>query len=189
MVSLYRKILVPYDTSKPSDNALQHAIQLVNALLSRGSNSTAGPNSNENAIQIILLHVVEQIHIRIPSLYFSMRILAGKPMKVFYKQVYEEMKNEATKMLNGTKKRIESSITVNSNKRDTKVSSPYVTVIPQVIIGNPAEVIIDIANYKEKVDLIIIGSTGLKGIFKVRVLGSVSRTVSENANCPVMLVH
>jgi nucleotide-binding universal stress UspA family protein len=118
-----------------------------------------------------------------------MRILAGKPMKVFYKEVYEEMKNEATKMLNDTKKRIESSITVNSNKKDTKVSSPYVTVIPEVIIGNPAEVIIDIANNKEKVDLIIIGSTGLKGIFKVRVLGSVSRTVSENANCPVMLVH
>jgi hypothetical protein len=106
---------------------LQHAIQLVNALLSRGSNSSAGPNSNENAIQIILLHIVEQIHIRIPSLYFSMQILAGKPMKVFYKEVCEEMKNEATKMLNHTKKRIESSITVNSNKKDTKVSSPYVS--------------------------------------------------------------
>ncbi|HET7283464.1 MAG TPA: hypothetical protein VFI70_02165 [Nitrososphaeraceae archaeon] len=29
----------------------------------------------------------------------------------------------------------------------------------------------------------------LKGISKIRVLGSVSRQVSENANCPVMLVH
>ena len=188
MVSLYRKILVPYDTSKASDNALQHAIQLVNALLS-GSKISTGSDSNENTIQMILLHVVEQIHIRIPSLYFSMRILAGKPMKEFYKEMYEEMKDEAAKMLNDTKKRIKSSITVNSNNKDTKASSPYVTVIPQIIIGNPAEVIIDIANNKEKVDLIIIESTGLKGIFKVRVLGSVSRTVSENANCPVMLVH
>jgi nucleotide-binding universal stress UspA family protein len=34
-----------------------------------------------------------------------------------------------------------------------------------------------------------MGSTSLKGISKVRVLGSVSRAVSENANCPVMLVH
>jgi nucleotide-binding universal stress UspA family protein len=58
-----------------------------------------------------------------------------------------------------------------------------------VIIGNPAQVIIDIANNKQKVDLIIMGSTGLKGISKVRVLGSVSRLVCENANCPVMLVH
>jgi nucleotide-binding universal stress UspA family protein len=51
-----------------------------------------------------------------------------------------------------------------------------------VIIGNPAEVIIDTANNKQKVDLIIMGSTGLKGISKVRVLGSVSRLVCENAN-------
>jgi nucleotide-binding universal stress UspA family protein len=57
------------------------------------------------------------------------------------------------------------------------------------VIGNPAEDIIDIANNKQKVDLIMIGSTGLKGISKVRVLGSVSRHVCENANCPVMLVH
>jgi len=34
-----------------------------------------------------------------------------------------------------------------------------------------------------------MGSTGLKGIYKIRVLGSVSRQVCENANCPVMLVH
>ena len=64
-----------------------------------------------------------------------------------------------------------------------------VTVIPQVVIGNPAGAIIDIANNKQKVDLIIMGSTGLKGISKVRVLGSVSRQVCENATCPVMLIH
>ena len=64
-----------------------------------------------------------------------------------------------------------------------------VTVIPQVVIGNPAQVIIDVANNKQKVDLIIMGSTGLRGISKVRALGSVSRHVCENANCPVMLVH
>ncbi|MFL6364118.1 MAG: universal stress protein [Nitrososphaeraceae archaeon] len=57
------------------------------------------------------------------------------------------------------------------------------------MIGNPAEDIIDIANNKQKVDLIMMGSTALKGISKVRVLGSVSRHVCENANCPVMLVH
>ena len=78
-----------------------------------------------------------------------------------------------------------------NSKGNTKPSSSAtpVTVIPQVIIGNPADVIIDIANNKEKVDLIIMGSTGLKGISKIRVLGSISRAVSENANCPVMFVH
>jgi nucleotide-binding universal stress UspA family protein len=180
MVFSYKKILVPYDGSKPSENALQQAIQLANL-------SFSSATTTEN-IQIILLHIVEEIHIRIPNLYFGVRILAGKPVKEFFKEVYEEMRNEALKMLEDTKKRIESSIIVNNNKKDmTLVKSTSVN--SQVIIGNPAEVIINVANNKEKVDLIIMGSTGLKGISKVRVLGSVSRAVSENANCPVMLVH
>jgi hypothetical protein len=53
-----------------------------------------------------------------------------------------------------------------NSKGNTKPSpsSASVRVIPQVIIGNPAEVIIDICNNKEKVDLIIMENTGLKGI-------------------------
>jgi nucleotide-binding universal stress UspA family protein len=177
---LYKKILVPYDGSKPSENALQQAIQLANL-------SFSSATTTEN-IQIILLHIVEEIHIRIPNLYFGLRIIAGKPLKEFFKEVYEEMKNEALKMLDDTKKRIESSIIVNNKKKkDTTIVS--ISVNPQVIVGNPAEVIIDIANNKEKVNLIIMGSTGFKGISKVKVLGSVSRAVSESANCPVMLVH
>jgi nucleotide-binding universal stress UspA family protein len=181
MVFPYKKILVPYDGSKPSENALQQAIQLADFLFSRGTNT-------EN-IQIILLHIVEEIHIRIPNLYFGLRILAGKPMKKFFEEVYEDMKNESLKMLDDTKKRIESSIPVNNNNKKKDRTIVSISVNPQVVIGNPAEVIIDIANNKEKVDLIIMGSTSLKGISKVRVLGSVSRAVSENANCPVMLVH
>ena len=185
MVFSYNKILVPYDGSKPSENALQQAIQIVNDLLKCGSEVT---NPMQD-IQIILLHVIEEIHIRIPNLYIGIRIMAGKPLKEFFKEVYEEMSIEASKMLDGTKKRIESAVQTNSNNSSTKPSHLSVTIIPQVIIGNPAQVIIDIANNKQKVDLIIMGSTGLKGISKVRVLGSVSRLVCENANCPVMLVH
>jgi nucleotide-binding universal stress UspA family protein len=53
-----------------------------------------------------------------------------------------------------------------NSKGNTKPSpsSACVMVVPPVIIGNPAEVIIDICNNNEKVDLIIMGSTGLKGI-------------------------
>ena len=99
------------------------------------------------------------------------------------------MRNEASKMLDDTKKRLESAIQIDGDNRSTKLLPLSVTVIPQVVIGNPAQVIIDVANNKQKVDLIIMGSTGLRGISKVRALGSVSRHVCENANCPVMLVH
>jgi nucleotide-binding universal stress UspA family protein len=189
LVFPYSKILVPYDSSKPSENALQQAIQIVNDLLV--CKREALTNSMQGGgIQIILLHVVEEIHVRFPNMYIGLRIIAGKPLKEFFKEVYEEMRNESSKMLEDTKKRIELAIQINnSEKRGTKLPSQSVIVIPQVIIGNPTEVIIDVANNKQKVDLIIMGSTGLKGISKVRVLGSVSRHVCENAKCPVMLVH
>ena len=38
-------------------------------------------------IQIILLHVVEEIHIRIPNMYIGYRIIAGKPLKEFFKYI------------------------------------------------------------------------------------------------------
>jgi nucleotide-binding universal stress UspA family protein len=166
---LYKKILVPYDGSKPSQNALQQAIQLVN--LSFSSNNT----SSKESIQIILLHIVEEINVRIPNLYIGLRIIAGKPLKDFFKEVYEEMRNEALKKLEDTKKRIESSIIVNDKKK--MMMSAVLSVNPQVIVGNPAKVIVDIANNKEKVDLIIMGSTGLKGISRIRALGRTSTSV------------
>ena len=53
--------------------------------------------------------------------------------------------------------------------------------------GQPAEVIIDIAN-QEHADLIVVGSRGLTGI-KRYLLGSVSSKVSEHAPCNVMIVR
>jgi nucleotide-binding universal stress UspA family protein len=184
----YNKILVPYDGSKPSENALQQAIRIVNHSLACGRETTTNSmQEGREGIQIILLHVVEEIHIRIPNMYIGLRIMAGKPLKEYFKEVYQEMSIEASKMLDDVKKRIESTIKTNSDDSSTKLS--YLSVTPQVVIGNPAQVIINIANNKQKVDLIIMGSTGLKGISKVRILGSVSRHVCENATCPVMLVH
>jgi len=187
LVLSYKKILLPYDGSKPSENALQQAIHIVSYLLACGRETTN--RMQGEGIQIILLHVVEEVHVRFPNMYIGLRLFAGKPLKIFYKEVYEEMRKEAFKMLEDTKKQLESAMQIDRDNKSTKVLPLSVTVIPQVVIGNPAQVIIDIANKKQKVDLIIMGSTGLKGILKVRVLGSVSRHVCENANCPVMLVH
>jgi nucleotide-binding universal stress UspA family protein len=58
----------------------------------------------------------------------------------------------------------------------------------EIISGKPVEMILKFAAAK-KVDLIVIGSQGLKGISRLKVLGSVSRKVSELAKCPVMIVH
>ncbi len=54
--------------------------------------------------------------------------------------------------------------------------------------GNPFEAILDYEK-ANKIDLIIMGSEGLRGISRLKSLGSVSRKISEFAKCPVMIVH
>lgn len=60
--------------------------------------------------------------------------------------------------------------------------------IYKVTAESPAKAILDYAK-KTDSDLIVMGSQGLRGIDKVRVLGSVSRHVLENSPCPVIIVH
>ena len=58
----------------------------------------------------------------------------------------------------------------------------------KVVTESPGKAILDQAKRGES-DLIVMGSQGLRGIKKVKVLGSVSRQVLENASCPVVIVH
>ena len=57
-----------------------------------------------------------------------------------------------------------------------------------ILSGKPVEMILKYAKGK-KVGLIVMGSQGLRGLRKMRVLGSTSRKVSESAQCAVMIVH
>ena len=53
--------------------------------------------------------------------------------------------------------------------------------------GNVANEILNFVK-KKNISLIVIGSQGLHGVEKLMTLGSVSRRVSEQAKCPVLLV-
>ena len=57
-----------------------------------------------------------------------------------------------------------------------------------ILSGRPVEMILKYARGK-KIELIVIGSQGLRGLGRIRVLGSVSRKISEVAPCAVMIVH
>lgn len=57
-----------------------------------------------------------------------------------------------------------------------------------ILMGPPVESLLKFARGR-KMDLIVIGSQGLRGIKKIKTLGSVSRNISELAQCPVMIVH
>ena len=54
--------------------------------------------------------------------------------------------------------------------------------------GSAAEQIVRFAK-NNKIDIIVMGSRRLKGILKIKALGSVARKVSEQAVCPVLLIH
>ena len=57
------------------------------------------------------------------------------------------------------------------------------------LAGDIAEKILEYSHDK-KVDMIVMGSSNrLKGISKIKALGSVTRKVSELADCPVLIIH
>ena len=58
----------------------------------------------------------------------------------------------------------------------------------EVLQGRPVDRIPEYAETKG-IELIIMGGTGLSGVAKLTVLGSVSRGVLERSKCPVMIVH
>ena len=80
----------------------------------------------------------------------------------------------------GEKKRLEKIAHANEDKKNK--------IHHHVIKGNPIEAILEYSKAR-KIDLIVIGSQGLKGIEKIKALGSTSRKISELAKCPVMIVH
>ena len=70
-----------------------------------------------------------------------------------------------------------------------KMTNTLEEVKTQVLVGPPVDKIVEFAD-RHKVDLIIMGSRGVKGISRfIRGLGSVSRNVSEKVKCTVMIVR
>jgi nucleotide-binding universal stress UspA family protein len=159
------KILVPYDGSKQSDKALKKAIELTE-LIDKGG----------TRIEISMLHVVAEIYV--PPTLFDRDVnvkskITGERLtsEQYLKEFYHEMKSKAMKML------------------ETKKSeSPNIMIRNYVTHGYPSDKILEFAN-KDEVNLIVIGSIGLTGFSRIKALGSVARSISERANCPVMIVR
>jgi nucleotide-binding universal stress UspA family protein len=165
----YNKILVPYDSSTPSETALEHAIQIAKMSSISSANDTT-------TINIILLHVVQDIPV--PATFGAGLFKSNKTgdmitLEQYLKDITLEIKTDVKKML-------EDNIDKYRNIENVSLQS-------QVLIGDPSNEITKFAN-DEKVDLIIMGTRGLGGLKKF-VFGSVARNVSEKANCPVMLVR
>jgi len=69
-----------------------------------------------------------------------------------------------------------------------KIESDNVDLTGECRYGSAAEQILRFAK-NNKIDTIVMGSRRLKGILKIKALGSVARKVSELADCSVLIVH
>ena len=168
----YQKILVVFDGSGPSDNALLHAIRIAKMSM-----------SFDKFAHIIVLHVIQEIHIPATFTAFTTtsRISHTGNQITFREypgELYPEMEASAIKMLD---KKIQ-------EYKYKKDEEDQVTIKAKTAIGYPPDKIIEFAN-NENVDMIIMGTTRLVGYQKIRALGSVARNMSEKTKCPVMLVR
>jgi nucleotide-binding universal stress UspA family protein len=155
MVSgILSRILVPYDGSKYSKNALVRAIEIA--------------KKDESKIDIIM--VINVDYIKPPGALLGM--VSSSSVSAI-KKITASAKKETAQML-GTQV---SKCRTKGIKADSKVLS-----------GNITEEILKYAKQK-KTTLIVIGSQGLHGIQKLKILGSISRKVSELAKCPVLIVR
>lgn len=156
--TIYSKILVPYDGSKHAEKALNKAVNL--AKLIKGS-------------KIIILNVIEEI--LTPPLVFPTRIRHYKTgedttLSTYFRDLQTDMRYKMINTLEKIKQKYENSVKIRT----------------VVLVGSAEDKIVEYAN-RQNVDLIVMGSRGLKGISRF-VMGSVSRNVSERAKCTVMIV-
>jgi nucleotide-binding universal stress UspA family protein len=119
--------------------------------------------------EIFLFSVVNTSYISPPGL---LGLIKSKE-KIAIKKWSESVKADTEKMLKNAVKKCE---------------SKGITVSFCVEKGDVASKILNFSK-KKKISLIIIGSHGLHGIGKLKTLGSVSRRVSENADCPVLIIR
>lgn len=63
-----------------------------------------------------------------------------------------------------------------------------VSTTSDCLVGNAADQILRYSK-NNKIDIIVMSSARLKGLSKFKALGSVTRKVSEMADCPVLIIH
>lgn len=156
----FKKILVPHDGSKTSDNAVDSAIELAKM-------------SNDS--HIILLHVIPEMQIPLVLERPIRSPMTGETTTTteYWKELYEGIKSSALKMLEKVK---------------LKCKSAGISAETRSVVGYPSEVITKHAE-EDNVDIVVMGTVGLRGISRIRALGSVARRVSEEARCTVLLIH
>ena len=122
--------------------------------------------------ELYILHVIE--HIPIPP-----SLILGNERQ----WIAESRRSIAKKLKEGWLKMAKEKINPVLEKENIKFNTSVLTDEQPL-----SEQILKFAS-DNKVNLIIVGSQRLNKISKIKALGSVSRKVSENVDCPIMIIH
>lgn len=171
---LFKKILVPYDNSRASQDALEKAIELTKLM---------------DRARLFILHVVPEL----PLLYLFDRPARNKAgerttMVDYFKQAHDEWRMNAKEKLQHIEEKC------GKEDIDTEI---------HILSGSPARTIIEFVREKG-IDLTIMsnidsttperGKSLRRGRRIMRIvlpgsLGSVSRAVAESAPYPILLIR
>lgn len=144
----FKKILVAYDGSSLAEKALQYGIEQA--------------KMTNDECQLVLLHVVPIIPIT-PMIDRPIRSQLNNELitlSEYTQELYKQMKERMIKILDDKKKECMSSV-INSDS-STLSSSSRISVETAILVGDADDKMIEFANEKG-VDLIVIGSRGLRG--------------------------
>ncbi|MDQ4073708.1 MAG: universal stress protein [Thermoproteota archaeon] len=157
----FKKILVPYDASEFSNNALKVAIEVA---------------ENMNA-QILILHVV-------PSLPISNKQYLKTTSEEDEVLTFSSLLKEKYQ---GISNKINSVI----DEKVDELNKAKVAIKTELKIGTPANTILQYVEEHSIDLIIIgsKGASGISKITKGLGLGSVSREISEKASCPIMIIR
>lgn len=152
-----------------SDKAFEYAVDLANM----------NRDKNKLKTEIILLHVVPEIPIT--------NLLFERPIRLKRSKAVVNLSDYVTELYQQIEEGMREIL--EKKKRECEIDAAFTQIRVLIVVGSPANKIVDIAT-DEIVDLIIIGSNGLKGMSKFfRGLGIVARTVSERASCTVVITR
>ncbi len=129
--------------------------------------------ARENQTQVFILHVIREIPL---TTRFSRIELRNQEVVIspYSKKVYDELRDDMNITLEEQKKRY---------------GHYNISISTEIRIGDPAEIIVEFTK-QNGIDLIVMGSIGLKGITAmIKKLGSVARSVAEEVTCPVLIMR
>ncbi|MBI2184956.1 MAG: universal stress protein [Thaumarchaeota archaeon] len=126
---------------------------------------TAGSVAKNMGSSALLLHVIPKLEVPPEVVEYARVEKVSDPYQMLMKSIADSILDKFGKQL-----------------ADMGVKTERLTEV-----GHPPDVITMVAK-ERKASLIVVGFIGLRGVGRVRALGSVSRRVLENASCPVLVV-